>query len=104
MNAEDLVDKAVQSAAGRKVGAIDAIVTDKTVTDETADAHGYAVIGFGGDLGVGEKQVLLGLDQLEVSADGSIQVPANDETALAEYPEYVEKNYTEYKGEIARLL
>jgi hypothetical protein len=51
-----------------------------------------------------QRQVLLRLDQLRVCGDGSIQVPASDETALAEYPEYVDKNYTEYRGEIARLL
>jgi hypothetical protein len=99
MSAEDLIDKPVQGGVGRQVGAIDAIVTDKT-----AASHGYAVIGFGGKFGFGERQVLLRLDQLKVSADGSIRVPASDETALAEYPEYVEQNYTDYKGEMARLL
>ena len=54
MSAKDLVDEPVQNAAGEKLGEIDAIVTDKT-----AGAHGYAVIGFGGVLGVGEKQVLV---------------------------------------------
>jgi hypothetical protein len=99
MSAEDLVNKPVQGAVGRKVGAIDAIVTDKRAT-----SHGYAVIGFGGHFGFGERRVLVRLDQLKVSADGSIHVPASDETALAEYPEYVEKNYTEYEGGLARLL
>jgi PRC-barrel domain len=93
------VDEPVQNSAGEKVGEIDAIVTDKT-----AGAHGYAVIGFGGVLGVGEKQVLVHLDQLLVADDGTIQLTASDKKDFDAYPEYVEKNFKTYDGAIAQLL
>lgn len=99
MSAKDLVDKPVKTAEGKEVGAIDAIVTDKSTA-----AHGYAVIGFGGHLGIGEKQVLLDLEQLRLATDGSIQVPATNVSDFDTYPEYVEKNYTKYDGEIAAIL
>jgi hypothetical protein len=99
MSAKDLVDEPVQNAAGEKLGEIDAIVTDKA-----AGADGYAVIGFGGVMGVGEKQVLVHLDQLQVAEDGTIQLTASDKKDFDAYPEYVEKNFKAFDGAIAQLL
>jgi hypothetical protein len=99
MSAADLIDKPVQNAAGEKLGEIDAIVTDKT-----GSAPGYAVIGSGGMLGVGEKQVLVHLDQLQVANDGTIQLPTSDKKDFDAYPEYVEEDFKAYDGAIAQVL
>ena len=99
MSAADLIDKPVQNAAGEKLGEIDAIVTDKT-----GSARGYAVIGSGGMLGVGEKQVLVHLDKLQVANDGTIQLPTSDKKDFDAYPEYVEEDFKAYDGAIAQVL
>lgn len=93
MSASDLIDKPVKSSAGKDLGEIAAIVTDKAV-----DPQGYAVISAGG------KQVLVDIDKLKVAQDGSIQLPMSDPKDFAAYPEYVEENYTEYDGAIAQIL
>ena len=99
MTAGDLVNKRVKTADGKDVGEIDAVVTDKM-----SQEHGYAVVGVGGVLGVGEKQVLVDLDQLQLTADGHIQVPANDATDLDSLPRYDEDHFEKYEGDIGRLL
>jgi hypothetical protein len=99
MTADDLVNKRVKTAGGEDVGEIDAIVTDKM-----SQAHGYAVVGVGGVLGMGEKKVLVDLDQLQLTADGNVRTQANDERDFDSYPSYDEKNFDKYEGDISRLL
>ena len=99
MTADDLVNKRVQTADGKDVGEIDAVVTDKM-----SQEHGYAVVGVGGVLGVGEKQVLVDLDQLQLTADGDIQVQASDATDFDSLPRYDEDHFEKYEGDIGRLL
>lgn len=99
LNADDLVDKKVESASGEEVGEITAIVTDKGSSDA-----GYAVISFGGMLGIGDKQVLLALEELDVAPDGTIKVPAQTAADFEAYPEYVEDEYEDYDGAIANVL
>jgi sporulation protein YlmC with PRC-barrel domain len=99
MTADDLVNKRVKTADGEDVGEIDSIVTDKM-----SQAHGYAVIGVGGVLGVGEKKVLVDLDQLQLTADGDIRTPVSSEHDFDSYPTYDEKNFDKYDGDISRLL
>jgi sporulation protein YlmC with PRC-barrel domain len=99
MSAADLEEKPVVNAAGEEIGEI-----EKVVTDNSPQAKGYAVIEYGGVLGLGEKQVLVDLDQLTVSESGNIQVPAAEADDFDAYPEYVETDYTEYDGSLARLL
>jgi len=100
MSTEDLLDKPVKTANGEEVGEVDAIVIDRT----TRKGHGYAVVGVGGVLGVGETQVLLDLDQLQLAADGSVRVPVTDVDDFDSYPKYDEKNFEKYHGSIGRLL
>jgi len=99
MTADDLVNKRVKTADGEDVGEIDSIVTDKM-----SQAHGYAVVGVGGVLGVGEKKVLVDLDQLQLTADGDVRTSANSERDFDSYPTYDEKNFDKYDGDIGRLL
>jgi hypothetical protein len=99
MSAADLEEKPVVNASGEEIGEI-----EKIVTDNSPQAKGYAVIEYGGMLGLGEKQVLVDLDQLTVSASGNIQVPAAQAEDFDTYPAYVEEDYKEYDGALARLL
>ena len=55
-------------------------------------------------LGIGEKQVLINLDQLQVTRDGTIQLTAGDKQDFNAYPAYVEKNFKMYQGAIAQVL
>jgi hypothetical protein len=99
MTSDELVDKTVKDANGEDVGEINAIVVDRNATP-----HAYAVVEYGGVLGLGEKQVLVDLDKLELTADGSVRVPATDEDAFSAYPRYEEKLYQKYQGDLGRLL
>jgi hypothetical protein len=78
MTSDDLVDKPVEDANGEELGEIGAIVVDRDATP-----HAYAVVEYGGIFGIGEKQVLVDLDKLELTADGSIRVPVTDEEGAA---------------------
>lgn len=98
LSAEDLVNKPVHTVAGEEVGEIDKIVTDK------AKSTAYAVIGVGGMFGLGEKKVLLDVDQLQVNAQGELQVPAAGPDELEGYPEYDEDAYVEYEGAMSAVL
>jgi hypothetical protein len=99
MTSDELVDKPVKDANGEDVGEINAIVVDRNATP-----HAYAVVEYGGVLGIGEKHALVDLDKLELTADGSVRVPATDEDALSAYPRYEEKLYQKYEGDLGRLL
>jgi hypothetical protein len=98
MTADDLVNKRVKTADGEDVGEIDSIVTDKS------QDRGYAVVGVGGVLGVGEKKVLVDLDQLHLTADGDVRTSASSERDFDSYPTYDEKKFDKYDGDISRLL
>jgi sporulation protein YlmC with PRC-barrel domain len=99
MTSDELVDKPVKDANGEEVGEINAIVVDRDATQ-----HAYAVVEYGGVLGIGEKEVLVDLEKLELTADGSIRVPATDEDAFSAYPRYEEKLYQKYEGDLGSLM
>jgi hypothetical protein len=99
MTADELAGKPVENANGEEVGEINAIVVDRE-----ADQHAYAVVEYGGMFGIGEKQVLVDLDKLELTADGNVRVPATDEDAFSAYPTYEEKNYQTYQGDLGTVL
>lgn len=79
-SAEELLGSAVYGSNGEQVG---------EVNDILVGADGQArrlVIDQGGFLGIGEKRIVLDMDQVEVAQDG-IQVRMTDEQ-LSELPEY----------------
>jgi len=99
MTSDELVDKPVKDANGEEVGEINAIVVDRDATQ-----HAYAVVEYGGVLGIGEKEVLVDLEKLELTADGSIRLPATDEDAFSAYPRYEEKLYQKYEGDLGSVM
>lgn len=99
MTADELVDKPVKATDGKEIGEI-----DKIVIDRTPQGHGFAVIGVGGLLGVGETKVLVDLDQLQLTADGSLSVPVASKEDVEALPRYDEAHYQQYQGELGRLL
>ena len=50
------------------------------------------------------NQVVVDLDKLELTADGNIRVPATDEDAFSAYPQYEEKNFQTYQGDLCTVL
>src|SRR5690554_5882361 len=89
LDAQSLIGRDVVNAEGDRIGEVDNVVVDS----EGQIRH--VMVGVGGFLGIGEKSVALGWDELVLTADGgSIAVPYTREqlTALPDhvYPEAAE--------------
>lgn len=90
VDAQSLIGREVVNAEGERIGEVDNVVVD---------AEGqirHVIVGVGGFLGIGEKNVALRWDELVLTADGeSIAVPYTRDqlTALPDhvYPEAVER-------------
>jgi len=82
MKAQELIGRDVVNAAGKEVGEIDDIV----VNDR--DRAIYAVVGVGGFLGLGEKDVAIPFNQLRLGADNVILMSEKGEGELKEMPSY----------------
>jgi|SoiMethySBSTD1v2_1073268.scaffolds.fasta_scaffold342949_3 sporulation protein YlmC with PRC-barrel domain len=99
MTTKDLVDKPVKATNGKEVGEIDSVVIDRT-----PEGHGFAVVSVGGLLGLGETKVVVDLDKLQLTADGSIQAQVADEDEIKGYTRYNEAHYQQYQGDLSRLM
>ena len=99
MSASQLVHEPVLALDGEQIGKIDAVVT---TPDERGE--GYAVVTYGGFLGFGKRQVVVGLDKLDVTADGGIQVLGYDPYYFDTFPAYAKANYQPYQGELSSVL
>jgi len=99
MTTSEIVNKPVKATNGKKVGDIDSVVMDRTPR-----GHGFAVVGVGGLFGLGEKKVVVDLDKLELTADGSIEAQVTDERELKGYTQYSEAHYQVYQGALSRLM
>lgn len=90
VDAQSLIGRDIVNAEGETIGEVDNVVID-------ADGQvRHIIVGVGGFLGIGEKEVALRWDELVVAADGeSISVPYTRDqlTALPDhaYPENVER-------------
>lgn len=62
MSTDDIVGKAVVSRTGEEIGDVDEVVTDPT------SGQKFAVVDVGGFLGVGQKSIVIGLDELQMPA------------------------------------
>jgi hypothetical protein len=67
MSSDELVGKAVVSRDGEEIGDVDEVVIDPTSQEK------FAVVDVGGFLGVGQKSIVIGLNELELSSDDRIQ-------------------------------
>lgn len=94
INADDLDDKDVVNSAGDEIGEIDEIVLSKR------DNQLYAVVEVGGFLGMGEKEVVIPLKELQMR-DGKLWAPltASTQEQIKSLPEYDESQYQEVSEE-----
>lgn len=82
MKARDLIGRDVVNAAGREVGEIDDIVMNEQ------DNAIYAIVGVGGFLGLGEKDVAIPFEQLRLGADNVILMSEKGASDLKQMPSY----------------
>jgi hypothetical protein len=92
MNADEIVGKSVVSQNGEEIGDVEDVVTDPT------SGQKYAVVDVGGFLGVGQKSVVIGLNELKMSAaDDRIQSELTREE-LQTQTEYSPDKYESMTG------
>lgn len=84
---DQLKDMEVVDAAGKHIGDVDEVVR--------RDDQLHVVVGAGGFLGINERDVVLPLDQLQVTADNKLQLENATKEALLAQPEYEERLYVE---------
>lgn len=81
LGTDEIVGKKVVSHQGEEIGEIEDVVVD------TSSELKLAVIDVGGFLGIGEKSVAVGFDQLQLSDDGRVRSDLTRES-LETQPEY----------------
>lgn len=91
ISVDDLDDRKVVNASGDEIGEIEEIARDNQ------DNSLNAVIEIEGFLGMGEKEVVVPLKDLQMRGDGKLLAPqsASTQEQLESMPEYDEKRYTE---------
>jgi putative membrane protein len=90
VKAEDVIGSKVVNNKGDEVGEIEDLVIDK-------DKVQYAVVSVGGFLGIGEKHVVVPLDQLKLGKDQAYLMSGETEDQLKKMPEYKEGEYQSQK-------
>lgn len=89
---DKMMGKTVYNAEGKKVGDIEDFVVDNAASPGAKQIT-YAVIGVGGFLGLGEKQVAIPATELQSSGD-RIQLSSNmTEDQLKQLPSYDRSKY-----------
>ncbi len=91
MSPDDIVGKAVVSAEGEEIGDVQEVVQD------AASGEQFAVVDVGGFLGVGQKSIVIGFDELKVSGDDRLQSDLTRETLQTE-TEYSPGDYEPVSG------
>lgn len=84
---QEMVGKALVSRQGEQLGKVDRIVRDKQ-NDSLS-----AVIASGGFLGMGEKQIVVPLDQLQMQGDQVLLSTDMDQSELEQMAGYKEENF-----------
>ena len=92
MPASDVIGTEVQNREGETVAEIVDLVKQQGA-DEI-----YAVLSVGGFLGIGDKEVLVPLDELEVGQEGEVVMANASEDQLREMPQYEEEGYESMAG------
>jgi sporulation protein YlmC with PRC-barrel domain len=92
MSDDEIVGKAIVSRDGEEIGDVDEVVVDGTTGQK------FVVVDVGGFLGVGEKSIVVALDELQAADDDRIQSDLTRETlqTQTEYdPTYFKKSEEE---------
>jgi putative membrane protein len=92
VRAEEVIGSTVVNANGDEVAEIEDIVIDQ-------DQAQYAILSVGGFLGIGEKNVAVPLDQLQLGEDETYLMSADTEEQLEQLPEYEEGQYPSLRGQ-----
>jgi len=82
VDTKKLIGRNIKNAAGDTVGEIESVLVDQ------AGNVKYVVVGVGGFLGIGEKQVALSWDSLTISDDGEKVVANVTKDSLKGLPDY----------------
>ncbi len=90
-SAEEIIGRDVVNANGEDVGEVNDIVIARDRDDM------FLVVGVGGFLGMGEKDVALPVSDLRISSDNVLLMSEKSEDQLKEMPEYKESDYREYQ-------
>ena len=98
LSADDLVGQPVASGSGEPIAEIEAIVRD-----DATPRRGHAVLAYEDKAGVGDKRVIVSLDQLELRPDGSVRVPVSAAADLQSFDEYDSTVYEKYDGQLADI-
>ena len=92
MPASDVIGTEVQNAEGETVAEIVDLVKEQGAEDL------YAVLSVGGFLGIGDKKVVVPLEELDVGQEGEIIMANVTEDQLRDMPEYNEEGYESTAG------
>jgi sporulation protein YlmC with PRC-barrel domain len=100
MRGEDLIGKSVYNSSGERVGEIDDIVVNR---NSRATA---AVVGVGGFIGIGEKKVVVPLDDMRLQGDRII-APNLTKDGVSRMQSYNDESWYRYErsrtlGELVR--
>lgn len=86
---DQVLGSRVVNANGEEVATVEDLVVDQNQIP-------FAVLSVGGFLGIGEKQVAVPLDQLQLGEDEVYLMSATTEEQLKEMPEYDEQQFQPY--------
>ena len=81
MRGEELMDKTVYGAGGEVIGDVENVVVSRR------DRAGALVVGVGGFLGIGERQVAIPFDQVRMGPDGRLETDF-DKQRVSQMPAY----------------
>jgi hypothetical protein len=87
MPASDVIGADVVNAEGETIASVHDLVTG------VADDRMYAVLRFGGFLGIGARDVAVDIQELDVGPDGEIVMAHATQEQLEQLPEYDETQY-----------
>ena len=93
MPASDVIGADVVNADGDTVAEILDLVK------KTGDDQLHAVLSVGGFLGIGDKEVVVPISDLDVSPDGQILMATASQEQLKNMPQYEELEYATTQGQ-----
>ena len=89
VQADQIIGKSVVNAHGNNIGDIEDLVVD-------ANDNIYAIVSVGGFLGIGDKQVAIPVDRLQVSEENVVLMSQASEEELKRMPAYEQGSFRPY--------